>query len=203
MFTGLIETMATVASVKTSTSGKSCKLTCDVDEALMADVARGDSIAINGCCLTVTEFGNGWAAFDVSQETLAVTNLGRLRLGSKVNLERALQMGKRLGGHLVSGHIDGMAELVDFERSGDGSRLVVRIDRALSRYTIKKGSATLDGISLTINDVIDHASSSELHFMIIPETLAKTTLGLTGASWAFNVEVDMLAKFAERLEHRR
>lgn len=202
MFTGLVESIAQVKSVEESSTGNSCVLSLAIENEILRDVNRGDSIAVNGCCLTVTDFGDDWSTFDVSRETLAVTNLRNLKVGSYVNLERAMPMGKRIGGHLVSGHIDGLAELSTFEKSRDGSHLIVTIKRDLSRYTIKKGSATLDGISLTINDVVDNSETSNLHFMIIPETLARTTLGHLPRSWAFNIEVDMLAKFAERLQQR-
>jgi riboflavin synthase len=203
MFTGLVEAVGTIKQIQFSNSQRSCQMRVGLPVEVLADAQRGDSIAINGCCLTVTEMSKSWVQFDVSDETLRLTNLGKLAVDARVNVERALPMGKRLGGHLVSGHVDGLAEVRRFDRLPDGSELIVRISRELSRYTIKKGSATIDGISLTINDIKDTLDESELRFTIIPETLAATTLGQLRLPWSCNLEVDMMAKFAERFAERK
>ena len=158
--------------------------------ALPADVTLGASIAVNGCCLTVVAWGEDWWEADVSEETFARTSLGSLSAGDPVNLERPVRLEDRLGGHLVQGHVDAVGEVVT--AAPDFS---VRVPRNLLRYMVEKGSVTVDGVSLTIVDVIDDVFSVAL----IPHTAEVTTLGVRSPGDAVNLEVDVMAKYAERL----
>ncbi len=152
--------------------------------------AIGDSIAVNGCCLTLVDQGDGWWEADVSDETLRRTALGSLRLGDTVNLERPVRLQDRLGGHLVLGHIDAIGVLVQ-----PAPNLEVRAPTALMRYLVEKGSIAVDGISLTVFDLTDDT----FHVAVIPHTAAVTTLGSKGPGALVNLEVDVLAKHVERL----
>lgn len=158
--------------------------------AVLDGVAIGDSIATNGCCLTVVEHGDDWWATDLSEETLARTSLGELALGAPVNLERAAKVGDRLGGHIVQGHVDGVGYLV-----AGPPDLRVTVPPELLRYCVEKGSITVDGVSLTIVDVLDDAITAA----IIPHTAEVTTLGHTRVGGPVNIEVDVMAKYVERL----
>ena len=198
MFTGLVEQQAKIKSLTYSESQDSLRICYEVCGDF-PETGDGDSIALNGCCLTVVEQQGQELSFDVSKETLELTNFRALKVGDQVNLEWAMQLHQRLGGHLVSGHVDGTGSLLKFETHADGSLLQVQVPKSLSRYMIKKGSICLDGISLTINELKDDAESSVIALMIIPATIAKTHLGTLSAQHQFNVEVDMMAKFAERL----
>ena len=140
-----------------------------------------------------------WFAADAAAETLKVTTVGRWRTGTKINLERALKHGDELGGHMVSGHVDGLAEVLSREDGSDSARFTLRAPSALSRFIATKGSVTLDGVSLTVNTVHDH----DFSVLIIPHTLKVTTLGMLQAGDAVNLEVDMLARYAARLEEAR
>ena len=168
---------------------------------MRTDAKIGDSIAVNGCCLTVVEFGDGWWAADAQIETLDRTTLGALTPGDPVNLERPMRLGDRLGGHLVLGHVDGVGEVIAVEPQPDGStRVTVRAPQALDRYLVEKGSVTVDGASLTITTV--HSTNSagpEFGVALIPHTLAVTTLGVRGPGDRVNLEADMVAKHIERL----
>jgi riboflavin synthase len=157
---------------------------------VLDDVTIGASIAVNGCCLTVVEVGEGWWATDVSRETLARTVIGGLAAGDAVNLERPMALGDRLGGHLVLGHVDDVGEIVD-----PAPDLRVRIPHNLVRYLVEKGSVTVDGISLTAFDLVDDT----FRVAVIPHTAAVTTLGRKGAGAPVNIEMDVLAKHVERL----
>jgi riboflavin synthase len=150
----------------------------------------GDSIAVNGCCLTVVGLGAGWWAADVVAESLARTNLGRLRPGDAVNLERPVALGGRLGGHLVQGHVDGVGTVV-----APPPALQVRLDAHLTAYLVEKGSVTVDGISLTVVTV----AADQFGVAIIPHTLAATTLGNRNVGDQVNIEVDVIAKYTARL----
>ena len=153
-------------------------------------ISVGDSVAVNGCCLTVVEVGEGWWAADAVDETLARTNLGQLRPGDPVNLERPVRLADRLGGHLVQGHVDAVGEVVD-----PAPDLRVRVPADLLRYVVEKGSVTLDGCSLTVVRPLDDGFT----VAIIPHTAAVTTLGRRRPGDGVNVEVDLVAKYVERL----
>jgi riboflavin synthase len=164
-----------------------------------ASIALGASIACSGVCLTVVEAGEqggrGWFAVDAAAETLAVTSAGRWKAGSRLNLERALKVGDELGGHIVAGHVDGLAELVSREDLPDMARLLLRAPKPLMRFVAPKGSVALDGVSLTVNDVTQETFS----VLIIPHTLKVTTLGASQAGDVLNLEIDLMARYAARL----
>ena len=192
MFTGLIEDLGSLLDLRRS--GETASLT--VSTALpMSELMVGESIAVNGVCLTVTTFGGGRFTADVSPETLSKTTLGTLGRGARVNLERALRLSDRLGGHLVSGHIDGMARLSERIQQGNTWSMVFQLDPSLARQLVVKGSVAIDGISLTINEVGDDRCS----VMIIPHTLARTTLADLTVGDRVNVETDLIGKYVLRL----
>jgi len=165
-----------------------------------SDLAIGASVACSGACLTVVEKGADWFAADVSAETLAKTTLGDWAPGTPVNLERALKVGDELGGHLVSGHVDGVAQLVDRMSEGDSWRFSFEVPAALARFIAPKGSVGLDGVSLTVNEVADlSAGGARLGVNIIPHTAACTTFGELRVDARVNLEIDLLARYVARL----
>ena len=196
MFSGIVEALGRVAEVRSEPPG--CRLIVR-HEKIAAETAVADSISINGCCLTVVAVDGGAMAFQAGPETLARTNLGELRAGSPVNLERALRLGGRLGGHFVSGHIDGTGNLVERLDHGDWSTFWFSLPRTLSRQMASKGSIAVDGVSLTIVDSLPDRFSVAL----IPYTLAVTTLGPLQIGGKVNLETDILAKYVERLVEAR
>ena len=191
MFSGIVSAVGRIASAVPL--GDGMRLRVEAPGFGLDDVAIGDSIAIQGVCHTVV--AKSGAAFDVdsSRATLAIT--AGLEAGREVNLEKSLRLSDRLGGHLVSGHVDGVGEVAAFDDLGGSARLVVKAPAALARYIARKGSVTVDGVSLTVNDVRD--ASFEVN--VIPHTRAATTLGRLAAGARVNVEVDMIARYAERL----
>lgn len=166
------------------------------------DIAIGASICCSGACLTVVQKGQGWFAVDVSTETLAKTTLGEWRTGSPVNLERPLRIGDELGGHIVSGHVDGVATLVERRPESGSVRFVFELDRALGRFIAPKGSVALDGVSLTVNEVEDRPDKTRFGVNIIPHTQGNTTFDTYRPGMRINVEVDMLARYVSRLGQR-
>ncbi|HYB91947.1 MAG TPA: riboflavin synthase [Candidatus Binataceae bacterium] len=192
MYTGIIEDLATVDSIDLTGQGA----VLAVKTALpMARIKVGDSISVNGACLTVVSKARGRMSMDVSAETLRRTTLGSLRAGDRVNLERCLTLGKLVGGHLVAGHVDGVGKIVSIEPEG-GSRLYTfEAPASESRYLVEKGSATIDGISLTVFGIHGPRFCCEL----IPHTLKVTTLGFKRAGDAVNFESDMLVKYVEKM----
>ena len=192
MFTGLIEATGRVAHLERS--GNNCRLRVNSDLA-QADLKLGESIAVNGVCLTLTSWDRNSFTADVSSETLEVTNLGELGPGALVNLERALRLCDRLGGHIVSGHVDAVGQLKSRTGEGDAQRLEFSLPGAISRYVAAKGSITIDGISLTVNQV----TVDSFCVMIIPHTLEMTTLKNMRAGESVNLESDILARYVERL----
>ena len=191
MFTGIIQTVGQIERV--SPAGDDVKLTVAVNTLGMEDVRVGDSIAVNGVCLTAVTFNDAYVEMHVSRETLSCT-VG-LDGPRPVNLEKALRLSDRLGGHLVSGHVDGVGQVVRFEPVGDCMTLVIRAPQTISRYIAIKGSIAVDGVSLTVNSVEQDIFSINL----IPHTLQATTLKNLGLSSRVNLEVDMLARYVERL----
>ncbi len=192
MFTGLVEELGAVADV--TALGDGIRLGVRSTTALDG-VALGDSIAVNGCCLTVAEIdGSLWRA-DVMPESLARTTLGTLRAGDRVNLERAATLQTRLGGHLVQGHVDGVGTVLARRHSEHWAELDVAVPDGLERYLVEKGSVTVDGVSLTVVD----AGESRFSVSLIPETLSRTTLGVRVPGDPVNLEVDLIAKYVERL----
>jgi riboflavin synthase len=193
MFTGLVEACVPVVAVRRLTGAMD--LTVDPGQAVAADLGPGESLAINGVCLTVTEADGTRRSFRAIEETLRRTSLGRLRVGDRVNVERALRMGDRLGGHWVQGHVDGMGVLRAKERTPGQTLIRVETDRELTRQMVPKGSICVDGISLTLVDVWDSAFTCAL----IPETLSRTNMGHLAVGSPVNLETDILAKYVARL----
>ncbi len=194
MFTGLVECCAPVTAVHAEGSGRRLAIH---QPSWTTDVAIGDSIAINGCCLTLVSIANGDLAFEAGPETLARTNLGTLKAGSTVNLERSLRVGDRMGGHFVTGHIDGLGTLDQRVDDGPWSTCWFRVPTALTKQMASKGSIAIDGVSLTLVDV----ESDRFSVMLIPHTLEHTTLGRRKVGDAVNIETDLLAKYAQRINH--
>jgi riboflavin synthase len=194
MFTGIIEAMGTIAAV--TPHGGDVELLIDAGNlAAFADTRVGDSIAVAGACLTATRLDGRHFAADVSNETLAMTTLGRLVAGSRVNLEPALRAGGAIGGHYVTGHVDGLARLVELRDEGRSTRLLFELPAPLARYIAAKGSVTVDGVSLTVNEV----DAARFGVNIIPHTRTVTTLGALRADDAVNVEIDLIARYVARL----
>lgn len=193
MFTGIVQAVGEIAAADDSDAGRRLRIHC---RALRPDAWRtGDSVAVAGCCLSALAPGADGFAADVSAETLARTTLGSLGPGDAVNLEPALAMGERLGGHLVSGHVDDTAEVVECRDAGDSRVLRLAASEALAGYVAVKGSVTLDGVSLTVNAV----DGARFEVNLIPHTLANTTLGRVGGGDRLNLEVDLLARYLARL----
>ena len=193
MFTGIIEAVGTV--VAQERRGSDTRLRIAGGKLDLGDLRLGDSVAVNGVCLTAVELpGDGFCA-DVSAETLGCTSLGTLGSGARVNLEKALTPTTRLGGHLVSGHVDGLGEIVSRDDDGRSVRFVLRAPPGLARYIAAKGSICVDGISLTVNRV----DGAEFTLNIVPHTLVETTLGEARPGRKVNLEVDLIARYLERL----
>lgn len=192
MFTGIVEELGTVERVEDQ--GDAVRLTVRASTVL-EDAGLGDSIAVNGCCLTVTErTGDTWTA-DVMQETLDKTSLRGVAPGDRVNLERAVTAHKRLGGHIVQGHVDGVGEIVSRTPSEHWEVVEIAMPAAFSKYLVDKGSITVDGVSLTVVEAHDDRFTVSL----IPETLARTTLGFRQPGDRVNLETDVIAKHVEKL----
>lgn len=183
MFTGIVEELGTVVALE----GPRLRIAAST---VLDDVSLGASTAVNGVCLTVVDWGEGWWEADVSDETFARTSLGSLRPGDPVNLERPVRLADRLGGHLVQGHVDAVGEVV-----AAAPDIRVRTPQHLLRYVVEKGSVTVDGVSLTVVDALDDGFTVAL----IPHTAEHTTLGVRSAGDPVNLEVDVMAKYAERL----
>ena len=193
MFTGIIQDLGRVAAREMR--GVDARLTIATQHLDLSKVAIGDSICVQGVCLTAIALAGNTFAADVSHETLSLTTLGELRVDSPVNLEPSLRAGDPLGGHLVSGHVDGVATVSALSRDGDSLRVTFAAPEALSRYVARKGSVTIDGVSLTVNEVSGHSFGVNL----IPHTQAVTTLGHLKAGARVNFEIDPIARYVERL----
>ncbi|CAB4962023.1 MAG: riboflavin synthase [Acidimicrobiia bacterium] len=193
MFTGIVEELGTVASIVKHDGGARINIDCS---RVLTDVTLGASIAVNGCCLTVVEYTDATWAADCVTETLDRTSLGALEAGSRVNLERPVRLDDRLGGHIVQGHVDGVGTLEKRDELADGSRrLRFSVPAQLLRYIVEKGSITVDGISLTVASLTDEG----FEIAVIPHTLSVTSLGTKEVGGVVNLEVDVLAKYVERL----
>jgi len=192
VFSGIIADVGVISSAQNRDGG--LRLSVDTQNLGMDDVVLGDSIAVSGICLTVVEMQGKTFTVDVSKETLDCT-VGLDKQGKQVNLEKALRLADRLGGHLVSGHVDGVGEVVAFNDIGESWRLVVRAPQALAKYIAMKGSITIDGVSLTVNLV----AGSEFEVNLIPHTLAVTTLNQLSAGSKVNLEIDLIARYVERM----
>jgi len=199
MFTGLIEEKGTVTAL--DQLGDAVRLTIR-GPVVTSDAAHGDSISVNGCCLTVAELHGDAFSADVMAESLARTSLGDLEPSSEVNLERAMAAGARMGGHIVQGHVDGTGRLLDRTTSDNWDLLRFSLPGDLARYLVEKGSVTVEGVSLTVVEVVDGTTAADeawFSVSLIPTTLADTTLGGLAAGDQVNLEVDVLAKYVERL----
>lgn len=191
MFTGIVQAVGRIESAMPL--GQGLRLTIDAGSLDRSGIAIGDSICVQGACLTVVAIDGARLAFDVSRETLACT-VG-LDAPGPVNLETSLALGDPLGGHLVTGHVDGLGEVTAFEPAGESKRLQLRVPKDLARYVARKGSITVDGVSLTVNRV--DADTFEVN--LIPHTLAVTTLARLAAGAKVNLEVDLIARYVERM----
>lgn len=192
MFTGIIEAVGEIKRITSLEKGISLRIASATLD--LSDVKAGDSIAVNGVCLTATALESGEFSVDVSRETLNCTE-GLDKQGERVNLEKALRLCDRLDGHLVSGHVDGVGEIVKFEQTGESYLLAIKAPRPLLKYIARKGSITVNGVSLTVNRLMQDTFEVNL----IPHTLAVTTLADSKAGARVNLEVDMLARYVERL----
>jgi riboflavin synthase len=193
MFTGIIQSVGEVLSLEPR--GGDVRITLATGKLLTSGVVLGDSIAVNGVCLTAVDLGSGRFAADVSRETLSLTTLGALRTGSPVNLEKALTLSTPLGGHLVSGHVDGVGEVVERREDARSWRLAIQAPAELARYIAHKGSIAVDGVSLTVNLV----QGARFELNIVPHTLEETIIRHYGAGTRVNLEVDLIARYLERL----
>lgn len=191
MFTGLVQDLGRIVSA--DRNGDGARVT--VETTLAEELSEGDSVAVNGVCLTATEIGDGSFVADVMNETLSRTSLADIEAGAGVNLELPLRPSDRLGGHVVQGHVDGLATIAEVHDDGFARRVRFDIDPQLLRYVVEKGSIALDGVSLTVIEIGD----SWFTVSLIPESLERTNLGAAGPGTNVNVEVDVLAKYVERL----
>lgn len=196
MFAGIVEEMGAVKSLEKTLAGTRLTILAKV---VMGDLPVGASISVNGACLTVVKRDEKEFVADVSPETLTVTNLGQWAAGSPVNLERAMKLNERIGGHLVAGHVDGVGTIRERHQEGNGTVITIETSSEIFRYCIQKGSITVDGVSLTINEV----SGRSFSVMIIPHTANVTTLGIKQAGDTVNLESDLIGKYVERLLQER
>jgi riboflavin synthase len=193
MFTGLVEGQAAVHQLRREKSA--IRLTLRVPEALAGGCCVGDSVAINGCCLTAVETQDRLWSFEAGDETLSKTNLGDLSVGDPVNIERSLPANGRLGGHFVQGHVDGVGHVVSLDHDGEWATLWVTVPEHLARQMVAKGSVAVDGISLTLVNI----EADRFSIALIPHTLAATNLGSRKAGDKVNIETDILGKYVQRM----
>lgn len=191
MFTGIVTDIGLVRAVSDTSRDRRFEITTGLD---LSTIDIGASVSHAGCCLTIVEKGSDWFAVEVSQETLSKTTLGDWSAGTGVNLERAARVGDELGGHIVSGHVDGVGEVISVEPEGGSRRVRIQVPRPLHRYIAPKGSITVEGVSLTVNEVEDDVFGVNL----IPHTWEVTTLGTLAAGARVNFEIDMLARYLAR-----
>ena len=200
MFTGIITDIGTVTCVE-QRGDLRMVIGCNYD---MDSVAIGASIACSGVCLTVVDKSDGWFAIDASAETVSRTANGLWQLGARLNLERALKVGDELGGHIVTGHVDGIGRIVASDRVGDSWKVIIEAPAALSPYIAAKGSITVDGISLTVNEIADQSDqTAQFTLNIIPHTAEMTTLDTLFVGREVNLEIDVLARYLKRMEDLR
>jgi len=195
MFTGIITDIGTVRKLEQKGDLR-LTIGCGYD---LSTVDMGASISCSGACLTVVDKGDDWFAVDVSQETVSKTAAGLWAEGARLNLERPLRMGDELGGHIVTGHVDSVGEVIDVFPEGDSTRIGIRVDRSLAPAIAQKGSVCLDGVSLTVNDVSDAEDGTRFSVNIIPHTAHETTLGDIAQGRQLNVEIDVIARYIDRM----
>lgn len=198
MFTGIVTDIGTIRHAE-KRGDLRLVIGCSYD---MASIAVGASIACSGVCLTVVEKGPDWFAVDLSAETISRTAPGLWTEGKRLNLERALKVGDELGGHIVTGHVDGIGEVVDITVEGDSHRVTIGVPSDLAPYVAPKGSITVDGVSLTVNSVNDGDKGSDFGLNLIPHTFAVTTLGELSVGQPVNLEIDVLARYLARMKDR-
>jgi riboflavin synthase len=196
MFTGIVEEMGAVTALDKTLAGMRVTILAST---VLGDLKIGDSVSINGVCLTVVSKGEGSFSVEVSPETLSLTTFGLVAVGSPVNLERAMRLSERLGGHLVAGHVDGVGTIRRRAQEGNSILFTIEAPPDILRYCVMKGSVTVDGTSLTVNEVSDR----DFSIAIIPHTAKNTTLGLKQVNDAVNLESDLIGKYVERLLHER
>jgi riboflavin synthase len=191
MFSGLVAGLGRIRGIETAPEGARIEIGTD----LAKEIATGDSVAVNGACLTATSVGDGSFTADAMNQTLSMTSLGSLEAGDRVNLELALRAGDRLGGHIVQGHVDGVGKVVSMEADGFSSRLRIALEDRLLRYTMSQGSITIEGVSLTVSGT----GPGWIEVSLIPETLERTSLGSLSPGRPVNVECDVIARYVERM----
>jgi len=196
MFTGIVEEMGAVTSMEKTLAGTRMKI---LAETVMSDLKVGDSVSVNGTCLTVVTKGERDFVVEISPETLSVTALGYLEAGAPVNLERAMKLNERIGGHLVAGHVDAVGTIRSRRQEGNAIVFTIEAPADILRYCVSKGSITVDGISLTINEIADRSFG----VAVIPHTAKVTTLGLKQVNDTVNLESDLIGKYVERLLQER
>ena len=194
MFTGLIQAVGQVSSIERQETSARLEIS---SKEIAAQIAQGDSVSVNGVCLTVVSFDKSKFAVDVMVQTLNLTSTGSLEVGSAVNLELATRTADRLGGHIVQGHVDGVAEVVAISADSQWTRMDISIPKELMKYVVAQGSICVEGVSLTVGELNDPAD--QISVWLIPETLANTNLSQKQVGAALNIEVDVLAKYVERL----
>lgn len=192
MFTGIVEDLGEVKALKRKS--KDVEFTFKVGNIDLGEVVLGDSISVNGTCLTVTSLGKRTFKVDASHETLSKTNLGKLKVGKRVNLERALKAGDKLGGHIVNGHVDGVGKVKSRTKKGESFEFIFSVPKALSKYIVEKGSVAIDGVSLTVNKV----KGNDFVVNIIPYTQEATTFGDLRKGSSVNIECDIIGKYVEK-----
>ncbi|HEX9208697.1 MAG TPA: riboflavin synthase [Steroidobacteraceae bacterium] len=195
MFTGIVQGVGTVRALEPH--GGDVTIVLDTGSVALEGIELGGSIAVSGVCLTATRFDRSSFAADVSRETLSLTTLGQWQVGTRVNLEKALLAGQALGGHYVTGHVDGVGEVVSRHDDARSVRMEFRVPAELARYVARKGSICIDGVSLTVNG----ARGDRFDVNLVPHTLEVTTLGLLQAGSRVNLEVDIIARYVERMMH--
>ena len=194
MFTGLIQAVGEVSAIKREETSARLEIS---NPEIATQIAQGDSVSVNGVCLTVVSFDNSKFAVDVMVQTLNLTSTGSLEVGSPVNLELATRTADRLGGHIVQGHVDGVATVSNISADSQWTRMDISIPKDLMRYVVAQGSICVEGVSLTVGELND--SADQISVWLIPETLAKTNLSKKAIGDKLNIEVDVLAKYVERL----
>ena len=199
MFTGIVTDIGAIEAVGTQGDLR-VRVACGYDT---ATVDLGASVACSGVCLTVVDKGPGWLAFDVSGETVSRTAAGMWASGRRLNLERALKLGDELGGHIVTGHVDGIGIVAGVAEEGGSRRVVISAGHELAAFVAPKGSVTVDGVSLTVNAVRDTAAGFEFDLNILPHTAAVTTFATLAPGQAVNIEIDVLARYLQRMEALR
>lgn len=201
MFTGIIEAVGVIKSINVNAQG--ARLVIATNELNMSDVKLGDSIATNGICLTVVDFDstkyNGSYSADVSNETLQRTGFANYQVGSKVNLEKAMLASTRFGGHMVSGHVDGVSEVLEINHNGNSIEYWLAAPHELAHYIAEKGSVTIDGTSLTVNAIAQDGNNTKFRLTIVPHTVKETIFETYQVGCKVNIEVDLIARYLERL----